>query len=203
MITPFAIAQKDTNWVKNNLIISATPTHFFEFFHGPSANVGIEVRANKRYSFYGEFGKYIPNTLFSSNYDQKGHSFLVEAKRYFENGRTYFSLQYMQGKQNYIRTDFIAYDQYSSEYYEYSIDKTFQDISIRYGGVYVFKNRYTFNPYIGIGLRHHNADVELTYQQEIDREYGGSDLPHNWVHKGGSQIYPKLHFGMRFGIRVF
>jgi hypothetical protein len=109
----------------------------------------------------------------------------------------------MQGVQNYIRTDIIGYDEDYSEYLEYTIDKTFQDVSIRYGGVYVFKNRFTFNPYIGIGLRHHNADVELTYQQEIERQYGGSDLPHYWVHRNGSKLYPKMHFGMRFGIKIF
>ncbi len=185
------------------MIISVSPLHAIQFFHGPSVNAGVEIRANKKYSFYGEFGKYIPNSIFSSNYDQKGHSFLIEAKRYFKSGRTYLSLQYLQGEQSYIRTDIVAYDEYSADYYEYSVDKKFQDLSIRYGGVYVFKDRFTFNPYIGVGLRHHNADVELTFQQEIDRQYGGSDLPHNWLHRSGSNFYAKMHFGMRFGIKVF
>lgn len=185
------------------MIISVSPLHALEFFHGPSINAGIEVRANDRFSFYGEFGKFIPNMLLSSNNDQKGHTFLIEAKRYLKSGKTYFSLQYMRGVQNYIHADIINYDQDYADYYEYTINKNFQDFSIRYGGVYVFKNRFTFNPYIGLGLRHHKADAELTYQQPIERQNDGSNSSHNWIHKNGSQFYPKMHAGMRFGIKVF
>lgn len=203
MITSLVVAQEDSSWVKHNMVVSISPLHALEPYHGPSANFGIEVRANDQFSFYGEYGRYIPNTVFSSNFDQSGQLFLVELKRYFKSGRTYFSLQYMQGQQNYIRTDIVAYDVDYSEYYEYTVDKEFRDISVRYGGFYVFKGWFTFNPYVGFGIRHHNADVELTYQQAIERQYGGSDVPHNWIHKKGSHIYPKFHFGMRFGIKVF
>ena len=175
-----------------------------EFYHGPSANFGAEIRANERFAFYGEFGKYIPNTILSSNFDQKGYSWLVEGKRYFFNGRGYLSMQYMQSDMSYIRSDIIGYSYDYSEYIEYDVTKTFQDLSIRMGGMYVYNNRWTFNPYIGLGIRRQNAELTLTRQEAYDREYGGDIKdPNDWIHRPGITYYAKLHLGLRVGIKIF
>mgnify|MGYP001945055221 CR=1 FL=1 len=209
LVPLFGIAQMDSSRVKNKLIISASPIHLLEFYHGASANLGFEIRSNDRYSFYGEFGKYLPNSAVANNYYQSGYTLSGELKRYFNNGKTYLSFQYIYGEQSYTRSDVIGYtyeydcDCEYEEFMVYQVQKKFQDFSFRYGGLYVIKKRLTFNPYVGFGLRFQEADIDINDQLAAQRYLGSWSVPHNWIHEKGQKIYPKVHLGLRIGFKIF
>lgn len=206
-IAHLSYGQKDTEIVKHNLIISATPHHLIEFYHGSSANVGFEVRSNNRYSFYGEFGKYLPNSVVTNNYDQSGYTVLGELKRYFASGKTYLSLQYMYGEQSYLRADPIdpgSNFEYDPEFYEvYDVEKTFRDFSIRYGGLFVHNNWLSFNPYFGMGVRFQEVQRDGFTKDEGFGYFEPTVTPHDLFQRFGKTSYFKIHAGIRIGVKIF
>lgn len=179
-----------------------------EFYHGASFNAGFEVKANENFGFYAEFGKYLPQSPVANNYDQTGYTVSAEVKRYFKPDkssiRTYFSAQYMQGEHAYTRTDIIGYyNDGEEDLLLYDVDKTFKDLSFRLGVVLIHKKRWTFDPYMGLGVRHHFVESTIDEISASELIWENASYAHRWIHDPGKKTYLKAHLGIRIGLRIF
>lgn len=194
--------------LKTRLVFAVSPGPLLELYHGNSINFGTEFQMNEQYSFYGEYAHYLPIAYVSNNYYQKGRAWSGEVKRYFKPEKStrkyYISLQYLYGNLTYTRSDPTGYDYYdAANYILYDVEKDFHDISVRYGVLYVHKKRLIINPYAGLGLRMHQVENGLDYNSQELLKNGDLFTPHNWIHDQGRKIYPKIHLGIRIGIRIF
>lgn len=196
-----ASSQLDSSIVKHHLIISASPHHMLDIFHGASVNFGFEVRSNDKYCFYGEYGMFLPSSPVANNYEQTGYTMAGELKRYFGKGIFYASCQYMFGEQGYRRSDIVGYTEDSDSWVTYTVQKKFYDFSLRGGALLKFDSNLTLNPYLGFGFRFQNANVDLSDELARDRQYEGSTP--RWIHRSGKTTYPKMHAGIRIGYAIF
>jgi len=191
----------------HKLLLTVSPAHLIEFYHGTSANIGAEVALNNSFSFYGEVGKYLPNSILANNYYQKGTTLLGELKYYFwtskSDSKHYVSLQYMHGSQSYTRADPIGPVNEETSFSVYDVDKEFQDLSVRYGILFVNSKRLVLNPYIGIGLRYQQVSTSITNEEMANLNFYSNWSPHQWIHQNGNRFYAKAHLGIRIGIKLF
>lgn len=191
----------------HKLVLTISPGHLIEFYHGTSANFGAELSLTDRFSFYGEVGKYLPNSLIANNYYQKGTTVLGELKYYFwtskSDSKHSISLQYMHGNQSYTRADPIGPVNDLTTFSVYEVDKEFQDLSVRYGILFVNSKRLVVNPYLGIGLRYQQVKTGITNEQMANLNFYSDWSPHEWIHRSGKSFYAKAHLGIRIGIKLF
>lgn len=191
----------------HKLLLTISPGHLVEFYHGTSVNVGGEFSLNEHFGFYGEVGKYLPNSLIANNYYQKGSTLLGELKYYFNpekiTSKHYLSLQYMRGNQSYTRADPIGPVNDLTTFSVYDVDKEFHDFSMRYGILFVNSKRLVLNPYIGIGLRYQQVETDITNEQMAILNFYSGRSPHQWIHRNGTSFYAKAHLGIRIGIKLF
>ncbi len=190
-------SQKDSLDVNNKLSFSISPHHLLELYHGTSINGGCEYQINKRFSLDTEFGYYFSSAV-SDYIALKGFTLTQGIKYYFDNP-TYFEFQTIYGYQDYWRNDSILNDSKMS----YQNQKKFLDFSFRYGKRFMFRNRFIFNPYIGVGIRIHNLSSTLLTWQMNNRVLGDWNNPKTWIHEAGTKTYLKVHLGFKFGIRIF
>lgn len=190
----------------HKFLLSCSPGHLMEFFHGTSANFGAEFSLNEHYSFYGEVGKYLPNSLVANNYYQSGTTFAGELKYYFNpakyTAKFYASVQYLQGRQKYTRADPTDDVDDGTSYAVYKVDKAFYDFSTRFGVLFVNQKRLVLNPYIGVGIRSQTIKGGLTNDQKGIVNLGSQWSPHKWIHDSGRSTYAKVQLGIRIGIKI-
>jgi len=196
-----------SNIVPHKLLLTVSPSHLVEFYHGTSLNLGVEFPLNEKFNFYGEVGQYLPNSIIVNNYYQKGNLFLGEVKYYFKPEKTtskhYLSLQYLHGNQSYTRADPIGPMDNETSFSVYEVDKEFHDLSVRYGILFVNEKRLVVNPYIGVGLRYQEVINGLTEEQYGALNFYSDWSPHRWIHRAGNSLYAKIHLGIRIGIKLF
>lgn len=196
-----------SNREPHKLLMTISPGYLVEFYHGTSANAGVEFSLNEYFGFYGEFGKYLPNSLIANNYYQKGSMLLGELKYYFNpekiTSKHYLSLQYIRGNQSYTRADPIGPVNDLTTFSVYNVDKEFQDVSIRYGILFVNNRRLDLNPYVGMGLRYQQVKNGITFEEQSILNFYADWSPHQWIHTNGTSFYAKVHLGIRIGIKLF
>tara|TARA_B100000809_G_scaffold86653_1_gene85015 strand:- start:8480 stop:9238 length:759 start_codon:yes stop_codon:yes gene_type:complete len=204
------IEQIDSNNYKQKLIINFAPLSIIDVYSGPSYRFGVEAKINNHFSINIEGGGYFQN--FTKMRNIKGVVTKSELKYYVEDifherflERLYISAEFFYKNQSYNYTDSISISKDTPNYQkQYTITKFISAWSVKVGYMQIFKNRFVFEYFAGLGRRDKNVDCTLTDDEYNNITYGEADASfERQSNRCGKQITLNLIWGFKLGYVIF
>jgi hypothetical protein len=192
------------NAQSNRLNIRFAPFSLIDFYNGSCYKGGMEIQMMKRYSVFVDAGGYVKNFNVFKNYT--GHIIEVGLKRYFHQDAElrgpYFGLNFSYKDQAFDFEDSIP-TLSGNQILKYRTHKFVTCGNFIFGNSTVIRNRWFIDVYGGLGLRVKQVNSSAEKSQ-IDKGLAyGDSMSLYFIVTPGKFIYPNLHFGFRFGYRLF
>ncbi len=179
--------------------VQAFPLSFIDFVSGSAYKLGLETKVYKNWSIRASAGGYFSN--FNGLTNTKGALINMELKRYFkDNSGRYFSLDGLVKNQSFTwssDTIRIAPDHIQS----YRLDKHLWAISLKYGKNTVYPSGFTFDWFVGLGLRYKNVSTDLTAEEIKHRDPGDSQIV-PFMTSVGHRVVPNFIAGFTVGYSI-
>lgn len=198
---------------KNKLSIELSPLSLLDVYDASSLRIGVEANLYKNLSVYIEGSQYflINNNFFNLEgrmSNVKGNIIKGEIKYYlnqYSEWHGYLSIQGFYKKQSFDWQDSIHLTPaYLTTFREF---KSVYAFDVKYGQQRIYKKRFIFEWYIGIGVRFKDVTSTLTPAQQGSLQYSDdnqwdSDLLGDIANPIGKSIVPDLDLGIRIGYLI-
>lgn len=190
--------------VNPKFILKTPVLSYIDFFGGLSYRLGAEIKLYDNISSSLEIGKY-----FRYQTDNRKGGIVRAELKFYEDDEicigNYFSVEYLYKNTTFNFTDSFAIPLKPRYEKEYIIHKEISCLTLKYGELEIYKNRFVFEWYAGIGIRFYSkAYNNLTNEENIYMltGEGHGDIVGKAIRLVGMRVTPNLNAGIKIGYLI-
>jgi hypothetical protein len=205
------VAAQSDSGSKKNIMADVSLLPLIDVNDGPSLRIGVEYKTGSRFAVCldGRYYFYTHSGWIAKS-EITGYSVIPEVKYYLTNKKSmdgkevkrYFSLQDAYKDQAYSYYDSIALGSGVHISKRARMHQYVNTLTMNYGEVYCYKNRFIIEVFGGIGIRIVRSTSNLTkaeYENIIDYHDWTGDITDVPNRKVGSWISPTICAGLKLG----
>lgn len=191
--------------VNPKLIIKTPILSYIDIFGGLSYRLGTEFNIYKNITGGVEFGKYF--SYQSEN--RKGGILRAEIKLYRNNKKRagdFFSVEYLYKNTTFNFVDSFAVPAKPRYQKEYEIHKEISCLTLKWGNLSVYKKRFVYEWYLGVGVRYYSRAYNNLTNEENEHILvgeGHGDLVGHAIRLVGKRFTPNLNAGIKIGYLLY
>ncbi len=182
------------------IIIKAAPFSLLNPYDGPSARLGIEYKVKRDVNLYNEVGYFFINTGAITKVELRKYLNNLEVESCVMSSREYLSFEFAFKRQEYKAGDSVYVNPGIYYYKDFSVRKSVECFTVKYGTLFVYKSGLTIDLFIGAGIRMRQGCNSLNKEENIksSSDYG----PNVAVNYAGRMIFPNVDIGLKIGFGV-
>jgi hypothetical protein len=183
-----------------------SPLGLIDVFNGNCIKIGAETKILNNIATSLEFGVYIPNKYTACQY-ARGINVKPELKVYLNKHKrtigSFVSFEYQYKSVIFNYSDSIRLTINNTYFKTYTINKTVNCFTIKYGATMVSKKNFFFEYHFGIGVMLTNGYSNLS-SEEVGKIYrpGDNSLIYSYLSTFDKATYPNIDAGIKLGFRI-